>query len=186
MMNVSWVVAHDYTIDLTVDVEMLKGIGPIWGSWTTWRSCATDNVICHSLPKAHELVARNFQQRSNLFVYKDHFAELGRPGNVRLYGGEYHHALDSIDDIISLHLAAATADIVLLLGFKLGKIQSPEDPHAAHLLKNRHGLIRSAVAQNPQTQWVLVDHEPKLDDRYQELPNLSCDKMSNVLKLLTQ
>lgn len=186
MMNICWVAAHGYTIDSTVDVETIKSTGPIWGSWTTWQSCATDNVICHGFGKAQELVTRNFQTRANLFVHRDHYAELGRPTGLRLYGGEYQQAVDSIEDIIALHLAAATADIVLLLGFDFTEFDRPTDAIAAHPIINRHGLIRSAIAQNDQTQWVAVDHPPNLDKIYQPLPNLSCDTMSNVLKLLAQ
>jgi len=184
MMNVCWVAAHNYTIDPTVDIEVLKSTGPIWGSWTTWRSCATDNVICHSLPKAQELVDRSFQTRANFFTHKDYYADLGRPAGVRLYGGNYNQIVINIDDIIALHLAASTAEIVLLLGFDFGEIFAKEDRFDQHKITNQHGLTRGVIVQNPNIQWVAVDHAPTLDKSYQVLSNLTCDNMSNVLKLL--
>ena len=54
-MNISWVLADDAEIDPTQNIEDLKRLGPIWGSWRGWRAYQTDNVICHDQTKANEL-----------------------------------------------------------------------------------------------------------------------------------
>lgn len=185
-MNVSWVAADRFILDPTVDVESLKSIGPIWGSWTTWRSCGTDNVVCHDPAKAQELVARGFHNKANFFTHRSYYQQLNRPQGVKLYDGSYTEQVDSLEDIIALHLAAASSDIVLLLGFQFGKLELPEDQFEQHKSINRHGLMRSIIAKNPTIQWVAIDHPKQLDPKYQELTNLTCDKLKSVLKLLAQ
>ena len=88
-MNITWVVATGYQIDPVVDITDFKNIGPIWGSWSTWRSCGTDNVVCHDLSKARELVQREFQKNCNFYTQEHHHQDLGRPTGVRYYGGKF-------------------------------------------------------------------------------------------------
>lgn len=183
-MRVNWVVTAEYQLDPVVDLERVRGIGPIWGSWKTWRSCATDNVICHSPAKARELLDRAFQAVCNFYVPRGAYEFLKRPVGVKLYEGEFLHDTDSIEDIIALHLAAASSDIILMLGFDLTEIQSTEDRLANHRAFNRHGLIRSVIGASPSVQWVAVDHQSEMDRSYRELPNLTCDTMKNALQLL--
>lgn len=184
-MKVSWVVASGYQLDPTVDVESLKQVGPIWGSWSTWRSCGTDNVICHDFSKAKELVDRNFHTKSNFFTHREHFQPLGRPTGINMYDGSYSEQVDSLEDIIAMHLASVSSEIILLLGFDFGKITPSDDPFETHKLVNRHGLMRSIIARQSEIQWVAVDQHD-LDLKYQELPNLTCDTFKNVLQLLAQ
>jgi hypothetical protein len=47
-------------------------------------------------------------------------------------------------------------------------------------------LTRSLIAGHPNTQYVLIDHQKKLEKTFQDLPNLTCDSLGNVLKLLAQ
>lgn len=185
-MRINWVVASTYQLDPAIDVDSIKNVGPIWGSWRTWRSCATDNVICHDSAKSRDLVARNFQNDCNFYVPESDLTKLGRPLGVRVYGGSYHQEVDHIDDIIALHLSAAQSDIVILMGFDLSGIKDIDDKFELHKNKNYHGLVRSVIAAHPETQWVVVDHEKKLDKNYQTLPNLTCDTFKNVLQLLAQ
>lgn len=185
-MNICWIAATGYMLDPVYDVEQLKSIGPIWGSWTTWRSCATDNVICHDRMRAQELINRNFHQRSNFYTHRDFYQPLGRPTGIRWYDGKFDMAVDAVDDIVALHLAAQTADVILLLNFQFGEIVEPDDAFEKHKLINRHGLIHSIITQQAQTQWVAVDHVGKLHKQYQTLLNLTCDSLPNVLQLLTQ
>lgn len=184
MMRINWVFAEGYQLDPAVDVESIKAVGPSWGSWRTWRACGTDNVVCHDVVKARELLQRAFHAVCNFYLPKKSFADLGRPGRVQLYDGDYTQEVISIEDIISVHLAAAQSDLVLLVGFDLSTTELPADRFQQHRIKNYHGLLRSAMSTNAQTQWVMIDHQPNLDPAYAKLPNLTCDSMQNALQLL--
>lgn len=183
-MRVNWAVATGYSLDPAVNIDVIKGIGPLWGSWQTWRGCGTDNVICHSAAKARELLDRAFQAVCNFYLPRSEYEFLKRPVGVKLYEGSYQEQLDDIEDIIALHLCASSSDIVLLLGYDLGSIPDDLSKLDQHRMINRHGLIRSAIAGSSQTQWVVVDHPRELDKAYQILPNLTCDSMASVLQLL--
>ena len=111
-MQVNWVFADGHQLDPAIDIEKLKSIGPTWGSWRTWRSCGTDNVICHDRSKAEELLTRSFQTSCNFYIPKKYYQELNRPAGVKLYEGDFTQELDHIEDIIALHLIASTSDIV--------------------------------------------------------------------------
>lgn len=183
-MRVNWAVATGYSIDPAVNLDHIKSAGPIWGSWQTWRSCATDNVICHSGAKARELLDRAFQAVCNFYVPRTEYEFLQRPIGVKLYEGEYHQEVDDIEDIVALHLCAAASDIVLMLGYDLGTMPDLQDKLAKHRMVNRHGLIHSIIKGSGQTQWVMIDNQIDLDQAYQNLPNLTCDTMASVLQLL--
>ena len=183
-MRVNWAVAAGYSLDPSINVDLIKGIGPLWGSWQTWRGCGTDNVICHSGTKARELLDRAFQAVCNFYVPRTEYEFLKRPVGVKLYEGSYQEQIDSMEDIVALHLCAASSDIVLLLGYDLGSMPDITDRLERHKLVNRHGLIRSAISNASQTQWVAIDHMKELDKAYQNLPNLTCDSMESVLQLL--
>ena len=185
-MNITWVVATGYQIDPTVDVDVMKNVGPVWGSWSTWRSCATDNVVCHNLSKARELLQRDFQKNCNLYLAEQHHQDLGRPTGVKYYGGNFDQEVDHIEDIVSLHVAAATSEIVLMMGFVFPPIGEIADRFELHKLQNRYGLIRSLIENNPGQQFVLIDHPKQLEKTYQDLANLTRDNLGNVLKLLAQ
>lgn len=183
-MRINWAFADTYQLDPTVDIERIKSIGPTWGSWRTWRGCNTDNVICHDSAKAHDLVRRAFQAVCNLYVPKRYYQDLGRPVGIKLYDGDFDHELDHAEDVITLHIISGASDIVLMAGYDLEPLPEIADRFERHKLQNYHGMIRSLIAQNDTVQYVLVDHDPKLDKAYQDLPNLTCDVMANVLKLL--
>lgn len=183
-MRINWVYAADYQIDPAVDIEQIKSIAPSWGSWRTWRSCNTDNVICHDLVKAQELIGRAFQAVANFYIPKSYYQTLNRPVGVKLYDGEFDQEADGIEDIVSVHLAGSISDLVLLAGFDFGPLPALEDKYQIHKLKNRHGLLRSVITRNPEVQWVMIDHTKELDKAYQNIVNLTCDTMPNVLKLL--
>jgi hypothetical protein len=184
MMLVNWVFADTHQLDPVVEPERLKSIGPTWGSWRTWRSCNTDNVICHDLPKATDLIGRAFQAVCNFYVPKNYYQDLGRPMGVKLYDGEFAFEIDHVEDIVAMHLVSDISDIVLLVGFDLGSIPTVSDKVEETKLRHYHGMIRSKINNTPEVQWVLVDHPEKLDKIYQDLPNLTCDTMENALKLL--
>lgn len=183
-MRVNWAVATSYSLDPTVNIDLIKGIGPLWGSWQTWRGCGTDNVICHSAAKARDLLDRAFQAVCNFYVPRTEYEFLKRPVGVKLYEGAYQEQVDDIEDIIAMHLCGSASDIVLLLGYDLAPMPDDLAKLDQHRMVNRHGLMRSAIANAAQTQWVVVDHPRDLDPAYQNLPNLTCDTMSSVLQLL--
>lgn len=182
-VKISWVVAADHSLDPTVNVEQIKAVGPIWGSWRTWRGCGTDNVICHQQQKGRELLDRAFQAVCNFYIPRTLYESLSRPVGVRLYDGDFDRELDNIEDIVALHLAAASSDIVLLLGFDWTLPENVTDRFDKHKITNRHGLMRSAIAGRIQTQWVAIDCD-QMDKSYQDLANLTCDTMQNALQLL--
>jgi hypothetical protein len=45
-------------------------------------------------------------------------------------------------------------------------------------------LVKNVVKDNPQTQWVLVDHPGELDPDLASLENLTKDTMAVALSLL--
>lgn len=182
-MNIGWIFASQYRLDPAVDVDAVKNLGPTWGSWKTWRSCGTDNVICHERGKAQELLDRSFHNSCNFYIPKEFYQSLNRPQGVNLYDGDYRSELDDIEDIVAMHLASATNDIVLLVGFDLSKPAPIQDRFERHKVENRLGLIRGIINKDPARQWVLVDHPNPMDLAFQSLPNITCDEMSNVLKL---
>jgi hypothetical protein len=177
-VNISWVIAEGYQFDPTVNVDAIKDIGPIWGSWTTWRGCGTDNVICNNKPKAIGLIDRKFNEGCNFYVPDSLYQELDKPVGVQRYGGSFQHDMEHTDDIVALYLANTSADIILMVGFDLTSVNKNNQHYYGHVL--------SVVKKYSDTQWVLVDHSKTLEKNFQDLPNLTCDSLGNVLQLLTQ
>jgi hypothetical protein len=184
-MRINWIFADDLVLDPTIDVDQIKNIGATWGSWRTWRGCGTDNVLCHDLGRATELLGRAFQAVCNFHVPKKHYQDLGRPLGVKLYDGDFDIEVDHVEEIVAMHLVSVVSDIVLMMGFDLGTPTASPDRFVTHKITNYHGLVHSRIKGSPDVQWVLVDHAQDLAKSYQSLPNLTCDKMSNVLQLLT-
>jgi len=183
-MRVNWVIAEGYQFDPTVDVNRLKNAGPFWGSWQNWRGCALDNVICYDFSKAKELLQRSFQQCCNFYVPHKHFQSLGRPTGVHLFAGDFDRELIFAETVISMYLVGSISDLVLLLGFDLSEISDDTTRIDSHRAHNYHGFVRSIVSEHSQVQWVLLDHESEIDNKFQDISNLTCDTMENVLKLL--
>ena len=183
-MNISWVIADSAELDPTQNIDALKRLGPIWGSWRTWRAYQTDNVICHNQVKAAELVKRDFQQRCNFYIPESVNMALGRPAGVRLYAGDFVHDVIRQEEIVALHLAATTSDIVLLLGWDLAKLKPNSDRLAANQAQHHRNLFHQAVKDYSQIQWVVVDHLNPLAPNLQELENLVTDTMDTVLTLV--
>lgn len=184
-MKVAWCFASGCTIDPTIDIEQVQKIGTTWGSWKTWRSCDTENVVCYDFKKAGELNKRALQAVTNLYMPQDFYSRLNRPSGIKYFEGTYLEELDEIEDIISIHLAAASkVSIVLLLGYSW-EIPQNIDPVETHKIKNYYGMLRSAIANNPQIQFVAVEvQENQVDSAYTQLENFTCDSMQTVLQLL--
>jgi len=184
-MNISWVVADDTFLAPDINIEQLKNIGSIWGSWKTWRSCQTDNVICSDIGKAKELLQRNFNNICNFYVPEDAYVDLDRPQGVRLFGGKFTFEIDHPEELIAMKLAASQNDIILLLGFDWTNKPKKTDRLEEHRAQNYRSGIKHAITDNPNTQWVLVNHNEILLNELKNLDNLTVDTLPNVLSMLS-
>lgn len=182
-MNISWVLADTVEMDPTQSIDDLKRLGPVWGSWRTWRAYQTDNVICHDQFKSAELIKRDFQKRCNFYIPNSIYVSLERPSDVRLYAGDFVHNVIRQEEIVALHLAATTSDIVLLLGWNLSKLRLNADKLVANQEQHHRNLLLQALKDYSQTQWVVVDHAGDLDPNLMNLGNLTQDTMQAVLAL---
>lgn len=181
-MNISWVFADTIELDPLFDLQAVKDVGPIWGSWKTWRSCQTDNVVCHDLNKTRELLQRNFQTRCNFFIPNNAWTVLERPDGVNLYEGSFVDEFQP-EEIIAMHLAGSQNDIVLLLGFDWSEKPKNANRLTEHQYQAYRALILHAMEQNPTTQWVLVDHSEPVMKMLNKLENLTKDSIENCLGL---
>jgi hypothetical protein len=182
-MNISWVLADSATADPAVDITGLKSLGAFWGSWRTWRAFQTDNVICHDQKKADDLIKRNFQNNCNFYIPDSVYTSLDRPDGVQLYAGEFVHDVDRQEEIVAMHLAATTNDIVLLFGFDLNELEPNSDRLLSHKAHHHRNHIRQAIKDFDQVQWVIVDHTGDLDTNLANLPNVVTDSLQAVLAL---
>ena len=182
-MNISWVLADSATADPVVDVAEFKRLGALWGSWRTWRAFQTDNVICHEQRKADELLRRNFQTNCNFYIPNSVYTSLGRPSGVRLYEGAFVHDVDHQEEIVAMHLAATTNDIVLLYGFDLTELVVNADKLLANRALHHRNHVHQAIKDFNQIQWVVVDHTDDLDPNLANLDNISTDTLQAVLAL---
>jgi hypothetical protein len=183
-MNINWVLANQVVVDPLYNIDEMKSIGSFWGGWQTWRSCQTDNVICHDLQKAQDLVKRNFHTLCNLHVPSSSFVALDRPDRVRLYEGEFKHEVYNKEELVAMHLAATTSDIILLLGFNWETPKDTGDRLQNHYDHNYFGLTKEVIKNHPLVQWVLVDHIADVTVDFKTLPNLTRESLTGVLSLL--
>jgi hypothetical protein len=181
-MNISWVLSNQTQIDPTLEISRLKELGSFWGGWRTWRSYQTDNVVCHDPIKAQELINREFFKICNLYIPNSVYVSLDRPQGVKLYEGNFVHDLDNHEDIVSMHLASATSDIVLLVGFDFSEPTKSEDRLVEHRAQNYRNLVRQVIVDTPNTQWVILDHPAEFRKDLQNLPNLGRDTLTNILQ----
>lgn len=184
-MKISWVVSDNIVLDPTLDITKIKDIGPIWGSWRTWRNCSTDNVICYDKEKAVDLLERQFQTLCNLYLPDSSYQFLNRPTGVKLFGGDFTQDISNKDELVALHLAASTSEIVLLLGFNWTLQPKLEDRLEEHKAYVRRQLLKHAISDNPNTQWVLIDHKLDLMPELSNISNLTQDTLKNVLSMLS-
>lgn len=180
-MNISWVFSDLVNLDITVDINHVKNLGSIWGSWRTWRSCQTDNVVCCDLSKSQELVKRNFQKTCNFYIPSSIYATLERPEGVKLFEGEFLHDVERKEEIVAMHLAASVSDIVLLMGFDFSKPAKLENKLLEHKAHNYRGLTKQVIQNNQKVQWVVIDHPESFRKDLLELENLGQDTLSNIL-----
>lgn len=176
-MNINWVVADNTELDPTFDLDHLKQIGSVWGGWQSWRTCQTDNVICHNAVQAQKLIDSNFHTRCNFYVPNSLHTILELPPNVHAYEGALTHDVDHPDELVAMYLAASVSDIVLLLGFDWTSINSDQKEI------DYRGLVAAIMVNNPTTQWVLLDQTETDRVELTKLPNFTQDTLPNVLKM---
>src|SRR5210317_203534 len=181
-MEVSWVLSADYA-DPIVKSETIKNIGSTWGSWKTWRSWSTDNVLCADDKKAQDLIKRAFHSVWNFYIPKESYTLLNRPAGVKVFDGNFPDDFPKQEDVIAMHLCSSS-ELVLCLGFDLQEITTT-DPKSKFLSKSYQAAVRSLIKNNPNTQFVFIDHPGELDKSFENLENISCDTYENVLQLLT-
>ena len=184
VMRINLVYASAYQKPEKLTIDSIKDVAPTWGSWKTWRAYETDNVICHDLGHARELLQRSIQTTCNLYLPEKFYAKLSRPDRINFYSGDFVDDAQDIEDVVAMHLVRDSSDLVLLMGFDLANQAPVADPLLGRRIKHRLGLIRSCVANSESVQWVLIDHNKDLDRAFQGLPNLTCDSFQNMLQLL--
>ena len=184
-MNIQWVLSDDFMLDNSEQLLAMKKVGSFWGGWRTWRAYGTDNVVCHKMAKAQELVSREFQTRCNFYIPNSVYQTLGRPNGVRLYEGDFMgHDVENQEEIVAINLAGSIADVVLLLGFDWSEKPESSDPLQRRRHNTYNGLVRQAIASRPAVQWILVDHPDDLNLALEGLENLDKDTLPKVLALL--
>jgi len=184
-MRINWVVADSTVVAPDVDINVIKDIASIWGSWRTWRGCSTDNVVCNDAGKARELLKRNMNEMCNMYIPESMYAELDRPKSVRLFGGQFTFEVHNQDELIAMQLVSSQSDIVLLLGFDWTAKPISTDKLLAHQAHNYRRFVADAVQNNPDVQWVLVDHEGDIMPELANFDNLTQDTLENVIELLS-
>lgn len=180
-MHVSWVLSDSVELSPTQDIVQLKEIGSLWGSFRTWRSCQTDNVICHEAGRARDLIKTGFEKHCNFYVPAVVYNELKEPSAVKAYGGDFEVDLDNSEEIIAMHLAASQSDIVLLLGFNW--IDAPANTVLSQRRINYYGFVEATIGSDRDKQWVLVDHAAPVRKSLVQFNNLTTDTLDNVFDI---
>ena len=177
-MNISWVISNTVRLPSGIDASQLKNVGSLWGGWQTWRSCQTDNVVCHDTTQAQLLIDTGFATKCNLYIPQALHVTLENPKGIMSYGGEFSHDIDNKEEIIAMHLASTASDIVLLLGFDWPIPATESQTH--HL-----GMTYHVIQSTPQTQWVLINSKSAVPAELTKLDNFSTDVINNVFELLS-
>ena len=183
-MKTCWVLAQDIGPG-AVDPAALSNVAETWSTVDNWREYQTDNVVCHELKQAINLVRRAFHAVATLYVPREYYTELGRPVGVKLYEGEFKdNAIDNKEDIVMLNLVAPTNDIVLMYGFDLSPVDETADKLEQRFKKAYRHNIATIMKSNPDVQFVLVDYYLEVADNIKGLENLTLDSLDAVLELL--
>ena len=181
-MKINWVFANDTVMDPTEDVAALKASGQFWGSWKTWHTCKTDNIICYDSSEADKLIRKRFNQVANMLYLPVKCEEkFGVLPKVTYFHGEFQHDVINHDEIIAMHLASVSSDIVILYGFDWS---TEADATMGIKLTNYRNLVSEVIRSSPKVQWVVVDHIGKLFSELDGAENILMDTMKNVKSLL--
>lgn len=168
-INIAWAIAKDYQLPPRYDTRLLHAIGPIWSSWRNWRTYGSDNCICLETADIDYCVTQEYHKYCNLYIPDSY--QLTEQLPIKRFTGLGQINLPNSIDIVTLHLAAAWQDIILLLGFDLS---------VNSMLEN---YVMSAVSQYSKCQWVCID-SPIDYQPDKTFENFTCDSLDNVLKSL--
>lgn len=176
-----WLVHHGFE---TPDIDTMKDLGAIWGSWASFQSCDTDNCIADDFSDARKLLDQGLNTKCNLWTHEDNFAMLERPEGLSIYKIGIDKDLIHRDDLVSMALTAARYDIVVCMGFDLDENGSVTDRLERHEHKRYLMAIKHIIKGFPDTQFVFVDLPSDATPDISDLPNFTCDNIQNVLQLL--
>jgi len=176
-MNINWVLCDQIFLPPNIDIQKLKNIGSLWGSWKTWRSCLTDNVICHDPEQAKQLIQADFASKCNFYIPQTLYQTLEDKQNLQAYAGEFAHQVTNQEEIVAMHLASTVSDVVLLLGFDWSKSSNNQ--------KHYLGMIYHVIQSTPKIQWVMIDPPSSVPSEFTKLDNFSTDSLSSVFELLS-
>jgi hypothetical protein len=177
-----WILDQDSIPDLE-QAPRMKSLASFWGSWQTWRIWQTDNVICSDFNTAKDLLKRKWQTQCNLYINQNDYNSLGRPIGVKLFSGEFDSDFPKKEQVISMMLVGNMYDIVFLVGFDLDD-RDHNDEYEKYLWYSYQTAVKRALISHPDTQWILIDSDKKIGKRFQDLSNLTSDKIENVLDFL--
>jgi len=177
-MKISVVVANRAVIDPTINPENFSQIGDTWAGWQQWHQCHQKNVICHDTNTAKRMIDLGFHRACKFWIPESVFAIANRPDTVGFYAGDFVHEVQDQEEIVALHIASSSSDIVVMIGFDWEPLHTV-DPILLHQRANRDGLIAQVVNDTPTTQWVITDDVP---DCLKERPNVMQENVKNLLQ----
>jgi hypothetical protein len=167
-MNIAWVIAEKYLLPPSISTAALNDAAPTWASWRLWRTYNVDNTVCYQDEDAKQVINQGYHEVSNLYISEPAWQKLNKPPGVKCFGGVFPKSILQAEDVVSIHLAAAQNDLLLLLGFNLSDLNSV--------------FYTGLIENSPQQQWVIVDGA--VPSKLSTLPNLTCDTLQNVLQSL--
>jgi len=164
-MKISCVIARAVKKDAA---EKLKEIGPLYGSWTTWKESRTDNVICTDLTKAYELMQKAFHAVCNFYIPKKFVDAHGTLPRVQTF--TYNVDAINQDDLSATYIAAdQDSSVVILVGFDFAEA----DKNLIEIIKKFNKV---------QFVGVTYAYQNTIAKGYKTLDNISFDTLDNVLK----
>jgi hypothetical protein len=137
------------------------------------------------MTKAQELIKRAFHAVCNFYVPNSIYTSLDRPAGVKIYAGDFTHDVERHEEIVAMHLTAGISEIVLMLGFDFSEQDKNLDKLVEHRNTNYRNLTKQAMIDNPNTQWVIVNHPGEFRKDLQTVANLSQDSLENVIGMLS-
>lgn len=185
-MEICWVVQKDYNPELNIGAEKMKDLCTVWGSYESWRRCLTDNCVVEDFSEALRLIDRELNLKTNLWTHEENYDNLGRPEALSLHNITIDKTLQDKDDLVALALAGARYDLVMCIGFDISLHTEITDKLALHEHKRYLSAIANIVKGFDQTQFVFIDLPADPSENFDNLANLTCDNIENVLTLVSE
>ena len=180
-----WMVRKDYDPGQHIGHERMKAVCAIWGSWQSWRTCATDNIIVEDFADARRLLDRELHTRTNMWTHEENFDLLGRPDTLSLHNITIDKSLRDKNDLVALALSAARHEIVMCAGFDLTFDDAETDRLERHEQKRFLSAVANIAKGFDQTQFVFIDLPGEPAENFEGLSNVTRDSMDNVLALVS-